>query len=294
MSFRLTTALAADLPDEARSVIGAAAGVVSYAVMHRQRRAARRQLGLLLGQRPPEGLVLREFVSYGRLAVEFLWVQRLAAAAVWSRAEVAGKAHLDAAVAGGRGVVLALFHQGNWDIAGAVAAAAGYRLLAVAAPVGPPAVDALVVRARARMGVETVGPRRAARGVLRAVRQGRPVALLVDLAGESERRLEVEAGGLRVRLPEARMRLLARTAAPVLPVTTRRLAPGRFRVVIGPPVRLPPGPGGSDRASDDAQSARTRALAEALARALLAAARADPGQWYPFRPVIVGLPRVTM
>ena len=129
-----------------------------------------------------------------------------------------GKEHLAAAAAAGRGVVMALPHLGNWDLAGAWLAGEGYELTVVAEPVEPPELFDWFVATRERLGMRVValGPDAGA-ALLRDLHAGRIVALVCDrdITGDG---VAVEFFGEPTRLPGGPAALALRTGAPLLPV----------------------------------------------------------------------------
>jgi KDO2-lipid IV(A) lauroyltransferase len=129
-----------------------------------------------------------------------------------------GKEHLAAAAALGRGVVMALPHLGNWDLAGAWMAGEGYDITVVAEPVEPPELFDWFVATRARLGMRVValGPD-AGPVLLRELHAGRLVGLVCDrnMTGDG---VPVEFFGEETRLPGGPAALALRTGAPLLPV----------------------------------------------------------------------------
>ena len=73
----------------------------------------------------------------------------------------------------GAGGILVLAHFGSWDIAASMALAAGHPVTTVMAPVGTPSITALLAWSRKVKQMELFAPAAAARGLLRALRQGR-------------------------------------------------------------------------------------------------------------------------
>jgi len=71
-------------------------------------------------------------------------------------------------------------HLGNWELAAQGFAAAGGRLAAVARPARNPWLAALLDRTRCRHGMEMVASRGAARGAMRALRDGKTLGMLID------------------------------------------------------------------------------------------------------------------
>jgi len=152
------------------------------------------------------------------------------------RVDCEGFEHLEAAARHHRGMVLALPHLGNWDLAGAWLARRGYRVTAVAEPVDPPELFDWFVATRAKIGIEAVplGPD-AGSVVLRHLREERVVCLVCDrdITGDG---VEVTFFGERTHLPGGPATLALRTGAPLLPVGLSFLPGARHRIRILPPL----------------------------------------------------------
>ena len=178
---------------------------------------------------------------------------------------VIGAKHLDV---GPRGSMVVLPHFGNWDIAASASLGLGLHLSTVMAPVISPGITELVTASRERKGLELFTPRQAARGLFRALRRGRTVALMLDVP-EAGPTVVVPFCGGPVRCSSVPARLAAATGAAILPVTCRREGRG-WVLEIHPPV---------EPSDDDAVvMGRVAALVEP-------AIRAHPEQWYPFHHV---------
>lgn len=251
-----------------------AVGLAAYAFDGRRRRNAianHRRLGA-----PSESEVRRRarasFREYARTNVDFIWANRMSAADVASRSRIIGIEHVDAAIQDGRGAILALSHFGNWDFAALMAWAYGLQLTTVMAPVGNETITRLVVWAREENALEVFTPERAARGLLRALRRARFVALLCDVP-ETGPVTTVRFCGGPAEFSLAPAWLAIRTGAPLFAVDCRRGDRGEPEYVITVQPRVEPLPG------EDAP-----ALTQRLAALLESAVRAHPEQWYPFRP----------
>ena len=71
-------------------------------------------------------------------------------------------------------------HLGNWELLGQIVALRGYPLASVAAPLANPAVDQIFQRIRARDGQEMIPRAGAVRHMLRHLRAGYKIGLLLD------------------------------------------------------------------------------------------------------------------
>ncbi len=173
------------------------------------------------------------------------------------------------------GAVLVMPHFGNWDISASAALAMGLRVTTVMGPVVSPFFTSLVARSRERKGLELFSPERAARGLLRALRRRRLVALMADVP-EAGPTVTVPYCGGRVRFSAAPARLAQATGRPLLPMACWRAGTG-WIVHVGAPV-----PVGD---ADDETAVMSR-----VAAALEPFVRRHPEQWYPFHEVYVDEP----
>jgi lauroyl/myristoyl acyltransferase len=164
--------------------------------------------------------------------------------------------------------MVVLPHFGNWDVAASASLGLGLHLSTVMAPVVSPGITEMVALSRQRKGLEIFTPRQAARGLFRALRRGRTVALMLDVPEAGPTVVVPFCGGM-IRCSAVPARLAATTGSPILPVTCRRDGPG-WVLEIHEAV---------DLAGDD------EVVIERVAAAVEPAIRAHPEQWYPFHHV---------
>jgi KDO2-lipid IV(A) lauroyltransferase len=123
---------------------------------------------------------------------------------------------LDRALARGRGVVLALPHTGNWEIAGTRLARRGHRVTSVAGVQLRQEWMQEIRRRRAEAGIHIVSfSREGIRAMETALRDNGVVALHVD--GDLFRKgVAVRIGGRTVEFPTGPVKLAARSGAALL------------------------------------------------------------------------------
>jgi KDO2-lipid IV(A) lauroyltransferase len=257
----------------ARYAVADAAGLCAWAIEPRRRRRAvanhrRNQAGI--DEREARRRARQSFREYARTIADFLWANRLDAATAARHSRLEGMSHIDALRDSGRGGIVVLTHFGSWDMAANMAVAIGLPLTTVMAPVGPPAITALVSWARAGNELEVFTPESAARGLLRALRRGRFLCLLCDVPGGGPTVVVDYCGG-PVAFSVAPARLARASGAPLIPVECWRVK-GGFRAQAHPPIEVARG--------DDETAVMQRVAAE-----LEVAVRRHPGQWYPFGTV---------
>ena len=182
---------------------------------------------------------------------------------------VGGRDTTHAALDAGRGGVLALTHFGNWDMAANIAHSIGLPLTTVMATTGPRSITELVVWARSRNHMEVYEAEHAARGLLRALRRNRMVAILSDVPAGGPT-VVVDYCGAPAEFSAVPAWLALRTGAPLFPTACWRDGDHYDIDAMGP---LEVGPGDTEQS-----------LMQRLATTVEAVVRRYPDQWYPFRP----------
>ena len=165
------------------------------------------------------------------------------AAAAGERTE--GAAHLDAAMERGKGLVLALPHSGNWEVAAVWLVAHGIPFTTVAERLQPESLFDRFVAYRESLGMEvlalTGGEQPPADVLAERLRAGGAICLLGD-RDMTRHGVPVEFFGAAATMPPGPALLAARTGATLLPVHVSFTGTGTrdegWRQWIGPPVEL--------------------------------------------------------
>lgn len=276
--YRVLSGLFGLLPEPVMRRVGHGLGWVASFVARRRFAMATRHQARVLG---PGGDARRSarrvFTHYGRYWAEVFWMRERRREAALARTRMDGIEHLHAAVASGRGVVLALPHMGNWEIAGLRAAREGARVLAVAEDLGNEHIVRWFIEMRAMMEIDIVIARPGSgvsRTLLERLKQGGVIALLCDrdIGG---RGIPAVVFGEETTLPAGPVTLADRSGAVLLPVGTY-FADGPGHVFdIRPPLALPDVPDTESRVAEG-----TQRLAEVMESII----RVAPEQWHLVQP----------
>ena len=132
---------------------------------------------------------------------------------------MASRSVLDAALGAGRGVVYVTCHLGPWERMAALLAALGYPITTLARESYDPRFDAFLYRRlRSARKVEVIsrGAPTAPTAIVRALKRGRVLGFLVDLAGTRVPICPVEWLGLPSAIAVGPARIALRTGAPVV------------------------------------------------------------------------------
>lgn len=216
------------------------------------------------------------FDSYGRYWLEMLRLPaEVRSGSIDAHCTIEGFEHIEAGLARGNGVILALPHLGGWEWAGAAMALRGHRLLAVVENIEPPQLLSWFAEQRAAIGIEvvTLGPD-VSRTVLRGLRDNRIVCLLSDRDIEGDG-VPVEFFGERTTLPGGPATLALRTGATLLPCAVYFRSHRDHLGVVRPPIPVER----EGRLREDIAR-----ITQVLAHELEALIRVAPEQWHLLQP----------
>ncbi len=286
LAFDAACRLSAALPPGTRRALARTLSRAQYRVDRRRREAVHANLRALadgghaaLRDAGARERIAREiFESYLAFLLEYLAQRGLDTRAIGERIRFRGMELLYAALACGRGAILAVPHLGNWEVAGLVLARLGFPIHVVTGVQFHPSLSpaARAAKERARILVST--PEDGFLPLLRTLRAGGLVVLLTD-GDVYARAVPAPFFGRTVPFPAGPALLARRSGAPLLSAHAERVGTDRLLISFD-------GRDDSDRALP---------LAEDLARltARLAAAQerviaAHVGQWCIFRPLFEG------
>lgn len=271
-AYQAASRLLGALPEPIVRRGGEAFGWLSYLWANDRRLMADRHMARVGGATGRE-----LFTEYGRYWAELLWVNGRKSTSIRRHIASEGLHHVEAARDEGTGMIYALPHVGNWEIAGLVAADLGIKVVAVAEDLPDSDVTRWFVSKREALSLEIViadGAKDLMGGLRRRLREGDAVALLCDrdVTGTG---VEVEFFGEPTRLPIGPALLAIKSGAPILPVASF-FQPGRgHRIVVRGPVEV-----ATDGRLRDRVIATTRNVAEALEHLI----RIAPAQWHLVQP----------
>ena len=170
-----------------------------------------------------------------------------------------------------RGAIFFGAHYANWELMALAIARAGVPVVALYAPIRNPYLDRLMSRARAQFGCDTHPRGESVRPLLKHLRSGGSLGTLIDLRVEDG--ADLPFFGVTTRLPTTAARLARGTGADLVPILSRRLAPGHYRVSTMTPIELA-------RVEDhESAEAADRETTRRMVAALEAHIRVDPTQW---------------
>jgi lauroyl/myristoyl acyltransferase len=278
--FRVAAALFGVLPESVVRRIGIWGGTFASKRFDAKRPLLARHMKRVLGpgatdvevQLAVDGM----YRSYGRYWAETFWFRPRHRDAIIESVDRIHFEPVHEAKAAGRGIVFAVSHVGNWEIAGLIADDLGLNLMAVAEDLPNPLITDWFLDVRRQFGIDVVltsDPSRRSK-MIRRLKEGGALALLADrdVTGNG---VAVEFFGEVTTVPAGPVALAELTNSVVLPVVAFFKDGGGYRIEVGDPVEV---------SSDGTRSERVKLGSQRVANALEVQIGKQPSQWHLFQP----------
>lgn len=181
-----------------------------------------------------EALARAAWGSFGATLAEGVHLKTIADRAYDEHVEVVLSPRIEAWRARPGPFIFVTAHLGNWEIAAAPARHLGLPLAVVYSRPANPLVDWLVRRQRRHLGCRFLAADMGVRPLLRELRAGRSIGLLVDLRVGNGAAMPFCGQPTTTTLVPARLAL--KFGCPLIPVRVERLQPARLRVTVHDPV----------------------------------------------------------
>lgn len=244
------------------------------------RRATHENLARVLGtsdMKVIEPVARRCLRNFGKYVVDFIHSHAMTRQDVRDRITFDHFDLLNEAVDEGRGIIFVTLHLGNWDMGAAGLAAHGYPVNVIAETFEYGRMNALVQGTRRHLGMKIIPMERVGPGVVRALRRGELLALLIDVP-EPGSTVTVDFFGVPTEVPAGPARIALHTGARVVPTGLVRVEgqDRMIRPVLDFSLRHSP--------TDD-READVRDLTQKVMSSLERLIRQYPDQWFRFQPM---------
>ncbi len=225
--------------------LGSAFGSLHYRLAFRARRRLLRDVAIALDCSPASArrLLPHAYRTSDRAILEIvaLHSSRLALDDILASCSIGGIEQLARQAASGQGAVLLGMHMGNGVMMAGALASQGLPV-AVVYRESRKLPEGYLGEVMQRIGVEPLhvthaNPGSGSRRILRALRQGKLVFVLMDQANKRAEGIPVVFLGKQVYMPEGVVRLAAMAKAPIIPVLLRSADP-HWAYQVNPPVAV--------------------------------------------------------
>jgi Kdo2-lipid IVA lauroyltransferase/acyltransferase len=226
------------VPLRVASGFGSLLGVFAYSVVRIRRTLVEGQIRESFPEYTPErvrNVARASYANLGRVFVEGALLGRIGVQGLLSMVDqVDGWEHIEAARAGGRGIIALAAHLGNWELGGNYLPARGIQTVAVVRHMSNSLFERLVTEARRSIGMDVMFDDESVRQVPRALRENRLVGLLADHGAAGLASTFVPFFGRMAKTARGPAVFAMRFGAPMVLVTFVRQSSGKYRMIIEP------------------------------------------------------------
>jgi KDO2-lipid IV(A) lauroyltransferase len=200
-------------------------------------RIFRRNLSLAFPEKSAdeiESLIREIWGNLGAVLAEYPYLSTYAVAGNPERLEIVINCDSPVFNNTGKAAVFVSAHLANWEIPLASAIRLGIPVSVLYTPLQNPWLDRMLYKARTRMGISLLPRDGGIRTLLRELRSGKSIGLLVDQRVDSGE--PVPFFGLEMNTSTTPARLALRYHCDLIPIRVQRLGDARFRVSFEPPI----------------------------------------------------------
>ena len=274
LATRLVLGVLGRLPVTIAMTIGQAIGLSAYVVAGDLRRTGRRNLLLAFPDKSEserKKLLIGCFRNLGRELGVFSHFQYSSQSELSELFEVSGLEPFVKAKEEHNGVVLFTGHLGAWELTSFGVSVIGHPFSFLVRRLDNPKVEEIVDKARTRFGNETIDKLGAARPMVKLLRSGKVLGLLIDLNTLDEEGIFVDFFGVPASTNFMVSKLALRTQSPIIPLFSPWLKDKKkFGLYFGEPV-IPEPTGDEDK--------DVRHLTQTLSQIVENMVRQYPDQW---------------
>jgi KDO2-lipid IV(A) lauroyltransferase len=260
-------------PWEMAPRIGRVLGTLLRALDRKHVRIAAKNLERTPDVCPPDQVpkfIRRVYKHLGLSLVEILMTPRmLACGKIREVTKFSGFERIDRALEAGKGVILVIGHQGNWELCGIAMNLLDYPLNSLARPIENPWIDRYLNRFRTSTGQEIISKYGAMGSMVKTLKSNGMLVIQVDQDARSSGVL-VDFFGRPASTQRSAALLALKYGSPVIPVDVHREG-GRIHAILGDPID-------PDSVRNDPDPVRK--LTQLYTTALEGYVRKHPEQWF--------------
>lgn len=237
---RIVFAMLGLLPLGAARACGRGLGRLFWWLSPRHRRIARGNLTIAfagaLGARQRDAIARASFAHLGAIVGDATHFPAHLRRPTGELAVYEGLEHLETARSAGRGILVFSGHFGHWEMVALLQHRLGVPMTMVVAPLENRRWDRFITRLRAAPGNAVLSKRQAARPILKTLRAGGAIAILIDQNVRGEGGIFVDFFGLAASTTPALATLAFRSGAVILPVFSWFRDDGRLQISYRAPI----------------------------------------------------------
>jgi KDO2-lipid IV(A) lauroyltransferase len=213
-------------------------------------------------------VAVRCAAHFGRIGFDYIKWGQVPVETLDKLVTCKGLENLEEALARGKGAFVLSAHFGHWEVAAQWLAVHGFPQALVYRPLENPLMEAELAAARTRFGSSLIPKAGATRGIMKTLRGGGIVDILLDQKADLEHSVIVDFLGIPTPTTPSLAKFVLATGAAVVPLFSYPRGVG-YQFTIEPCILAEPG---------DTVTTLTQRYNDALSRAILT----RPGLWFWF------------
>lgn len=223
---------------------GAMTGLIVWCLLPRDRHRISRHLKLVYGDRLTDSerknVGRSFFVKSGKNLVDLLRCPRHYHTEIAPLIELEGLEHFDRAYNRGKGVIGISGHIGNFEMLAIVFAQFGYKAAAIGREMYDPKLDELLVARRRANGVTNFATTDSPRGILKWLKDGGVIGVLIDIDSIRIRSEFVPVFGRPALTPVGQTIIGLKTGAAFVPAVCVRTENDGYKIIVKPEIPVEP------------------------------------------------------
>ncbi|MCX6344491.1 MAG: lysophospholipid acyltransferase family protein [Armatimonadetes bacterium] len=253
-------------------LLGDSLGMFFFGISRRYRKGTLKNLRNAFGDQKTEAEIQKiakgVFKHFMRGAFEFFYLLSLSRDQIDAMIDMAGKEHLDEALARGKGCIIVTAHYGNWELLARKLVILGYKVNVIARDSDDAGMTGITQRIRESGGYKVFDRDQPIIGAFRALKNNEILGILPD---------QNDIGGIFVpffgRLAATAVGpavLSMKSGAPIVPVFAPRVENGKYLAAAHPMIKFEPS-GDEDRDKLELMTLVNKAIEDEVRR--------NPSQW---------------
>jgi KDO2-lipid IV(A) lauroyltransferase len=230
------------LPDRLKAAVGAFLGTVAFHILGGRREVALSNLERVFPELPEgrrEAIARQFFANLGVNFIELLMLPFLPREGYGERFSLRDPDNVQEILDQGKGVLGLVFHYANWEIMGVIGVLTRREVVVLARPLKRHRLlNDYLNRMRGSASMQIIPNAETARDVMRAIRDGKIVAILADQREKRSRGIPVELFGEKAMTNKGIVTIAMKTGAPVIPVYLERKGFLRYDAVLAAPIPM--------------------------------------------------------
>ena len=184
-------------------------------------------------------LALEVFENLGKNAIDAIKLRNASRDELNQIVEVDGIDHFNQAYNLGKGLIALTGHIGNFELIPTYFSQAGYKVSVIGRELYDKRLDKLLTEIRTKSGIQTILTTAPTKEVIKALKSGRALGVLIDQDSFRVRGIFVDFFGKPAKTPVGPFLLAQKLGSPLVPLAIVRKKDGNYKIIIKEEIKAP-------------------------------------------------------